>query len=50
MKNSTYSDLIKAFESYFNNASFTFQQWFDMWIESSSINVLEVEWNPADTS
>ena len=50
MKNSTYSDLIKAFEPYFNNASFTFQQWFDMWIESSSVNVLEVEWNPADTS
>jgi aminopeptidase N len=49
-KNATIDDFLGKMQAYFENTSFTLDDWKDSWLLTPSLNTGYVEWDPSDAS
>lgn len=49
-KNATLSQFIAELQNYFDFKGLTLQEWKKVWLETASLNQLEVKWNPENKS
>lgn len=49
-QNATIDDFLAEMQKYFDVKQFSLMEWKAMWLETSSLNVIEAQWDPKDTS